>query len=355
MRMLLFGVLLPLLSACEDRFADVGYTCDNPDQDHIGPDGRPDPCHYRDVADAGADAECPEGDVVHVPLGWDGPTRLWFGPEGQAPDCPYGPSSMSYEGHADLVASNDCDACSCGTPTGSCALPSTLTASTTTCGTPGGTSTSFDAPSSWDGSCDGTTHTPAGAAFSLTIGALAMTGDECAPSPPTAAKVVPPSWKTYARTCEGKEWAPGPVWRSVCSSDMEPLPPDFRMCVFHDGEKPCPPPADTTFTEQHIFFAGLQDDRQCSACTCGPAVGSICTATLSIFKGADLTCSGPTFAQNSVSSEGPTCIDIQPPGQALGSKSAGLTTYLPGICQPVGGQHSGDAVGVEPSTFCCRP
>ena len=352
--MLLLGVLLPLYG-CFPPSANFGYTCKDPDREHVDVNGRPDPCHYRDPVDAGADAQCPEGETVHVPLGWDGPTRLWIGPEDQAPECPHGPAAMSYEGHADLVASSDCDACSCMAPTGSCALPSTLTASTTPCNIPGGSSTSFNAPNPWDGSCDGTIQTPAGAAYSLTIGALTMTGNECAPGVPTSAKVVPAFFKTYARTCEGEEWEPGPISRSLCFSDAEPLPPDFRLCVFHDGERSCPPPANTTFTEQHVFYGGLKDDRQCSECACGPAMGSTCTASISIYKGGDLTCSGPTFAQFPASSEKPACFDIAPPGQALGSKSASLTTYTPGVCQPIGGQHSGEAIGLEPSTFCCRP
>jgi hypothetical protein len=35
------------------------------------------------------------------------------------------------------------------------------------------------------------------------------------------------------------------------------------------------------------------------------------------------------------------CTDIALPGQSLGSKLAGPTTYLPGTCQPLGGDASG--------------
>jgi hypothetical protein len=48
-------------------------------------------------------------------------------------------------------------------------------------------------------------------------------------------------------------------------------------------------------------------------------------------------------------------LDIQLSGQALGSKSAGPTTYLPGTCPAMGGDASGSAIPIEPATFCCRP
>ena len=84
-------------------------------------------------------------------------------------------------------------------------------------------------------------------------------------------------------------------------------------------------------------------------------MGSACTAMLSIYQGADLTCSTQALAQNTISSEKSICIDIALPGQALASKSAGPTTYLPGTCPPEGGVASGSAVPTEPATFCCRP
>jgi len=64
-------------------------------------------------------------------------------------------------------------------------------------------------------------------------------------------------------------------------------------------------------------------------CTCGAPTGSACTATVSIYKGTDLTCSGQGLEQKAISSEGPVCLDMALPGQPLGSKSAGPTTYLP--------------------------
>jgi hypothetical protein len=289
---------------------------------------------------------------VHWPIWWEDPTLLWFGPPDQVPECPRGPSTISYEGQTDLVALPVCEACTCEPPTGFCALPSTLTASTAVCGTPGAT-TSFNAPTPWNGSCDSTTQTPSGAAHSLKIDPITMTENGCASGLPVAAKVVSLHWNTFARGCD-IDLPMGPVKRSLCIPD-DLLPPSFALCIFHEGEEDCPTDPENVFTERHVFYREVQDERQCSACSCGAPTGSACTATISIYKGNDLTCSGPALVPIPVSSQGATCLDIQLPGQALGSKSAGPTTYLPGTCPAMGGDASGSAIPTKPATLCCRP
>jgi hypothetical protein len=146
----------------------------------------------------------------------------------------------------------------------------------------------------------------------------------------------------------------GSITRSTCLPDS--VPSDFRAwCILQKGENDCPTDPENVFTERHVVYNGVQDDRQCSACSCGAPMGSACTAVLSIYKGADLTCSGLALEQTTISSSSSKCIDIQLPGQALGSKSAGPTTYLPGTCPAMGGDASGSAVATNPVTLCCRP
>ena len=342
------GLLLVFLTGCGVNYLNWEYSCENADPEHLGPDGEPDPCHKRDVGDL----ECKGGEFVHWKFFWDSPSWVWIGPEDHAPECPLGPSTIAYEGRTDLVAPPACEACTCEPPTGSCALPSTLAASDAVCGTSGNIK-SFNAPTPWDGSCDSTTQTPDGAAHSLTIDPIAMTENGCAIGPPVAAKVVSLRWDTYARACD-VYFPPGRPERSICLPP-DPPPPGFALCIVHEGEKACPTHPDNIFTEQHVFYEGVQDDRQCSACTCGAPTGSICTAVISIYKGNDLTCSGPALDQKTVSSEKSACLDIAPLGQALGSKSAGPTTYLPGMCPSGGGDGSGVATPTNPTTFCCRP
>lgn len=331
-------------------YGEIGYDCDPTvyDEGHLGADGKPDFCHRRDLPDAGG---CAVGSsCTKAPLHWDGPTLLWSGPTGKAPDCPTGATGIAWEGHADLVAPTACDVCTCEPPTGSCALPSMLTASTTTCGISGGSSASFNAPAPWNGKCDIATQAPAGTAVSLQIEPLTMKENGCVPGPPVAAKIVSPYWTTDARACHGPGFLPCLDTASACISNEDPL--GFRVCVSHEGVLECPPTSGSEFTEQYIFYGGINDDRQCSACSCGPPTSSLCKATVSIYT--DGMC-GSLLDQVSVSSIGPKCLDIQPPGKALNSKSASSPTYSPGVCQPMGGEPSGVASGIAPSTFCCRP
>lgn len=349
-RRLCAGALLVAVSGCGARSFDVGFSCPDPDESHLGADGLPDPCHERDAV-AGGEPGCAVGTSnVHWAALWADPALLWVGPEDQAPECPRGQVSVAYEGYDDLVAPTACEACACEPPTGSCALPSTLTASTAVC--PGGPlTTSFDAPTPWDGLCDNTLQTPPGAAHSLTIGALAMIENGCTPAPPVPAKVLSLHWNTFARACD-MPWRK-PTVRSLCLTD-EPFPVGFAMCILRDGEHDCPADPGNVFTEQHFFYNGVQDNRQCSACTCGPPMGSACTPMISIYKD-DVCSAASAVAQISVSSADDVCLDIALPGQELKSKSAGPTTYLPGTCPAMGGDPSGSAIKTNPVTSCCRP
>jgi hypothetical protein len=124
------------------------------------------------------------------------------------------------------------------------------------------------------------------------------------------------------------------------------------LCIFQNGENDCPTEAGNVFTEQHVFYKGVEDDRQCSACSCGAPTGSACTATISTYTNANC---GTFLEQKIISSSSETCTDIQLPGQALGSKKAGAVTYLPGACPAIGADASGSALKIKPATLCCRP
>ena len=171
------------------------------------------------------------------------------------------------------------------------------------------------------------------------------------PGPPVPAKLLSLRWETYARACD-MAWPPGATNHSICLTNSMLLS-DFKLCISHDGEQACPTTTGNVFTEQHVFYNGIEDDRQCSPCSCGAPTGSACTAIASIYTNA--TCSGVPLTQTTISSASETCVDVQLPGQALGSKSANLVSYLPGTCPPAGGNASGAAIKTEPVTYCCRP
>src|SRR5689334_7535558 len=46
--LLLFSALLVVIAGCGASDPPISYPCKHPDPDHVGPDGKPDPCHFED-------------------------------------------------------------------------------------------------------------------------------------------------------------------------------------------------------------------------------------------------------------------------------------------------------------------
>lgn len=138
-------------------------------------------------------------------------------------------------------------------------------------------------------------------------------------------------------------------------------PPEFRLCVMKDGNHDCPSFPDDNWPDRTFIYESedIDDGRVClQECTCGPPTGSMCVAQASVYQNSDNTCAGPTVANLDhvgLSSLKPTCNDINPPGQPLGSKSATPPTYIPGGCTAIEGQSTGHATGTNPTTLCCKP
>lgn len=302
----------------------------------------------------GGGAGCP-GQCV--PLGstdWIGPALLWIGKEGEAPECPASAPVDSAFVYADLNAPNLCGTCKCEAPSGTCALPTTLTAASAQCpGTAQGVAhTSFDAPAGWSGACTNVNPIPAGlkcnganCVQSLTIGPLTLTETPCGVVMEPVASRLPYPWATAARTCRGTAFGPCANPAEVCAPPVEP---GFEQCLVQAGERECP----DLYTVRHVFYHGLEDTRECTSCACSTPVGGACSASLSVFK--DDLCMTPVFASYGTDSSGPKCLDLLP-GVALGSKLATEPVYAPGVCQVSGGEAIGQAAAVEPSTFCCLP
>jgi hypothetical protein len=280
---------------------------------------------------------------------------VWIGSQAYAPSCPDAiPAQLQYG--IDLVAPPlSCGTCACDPPVGSCTLPEILSTSSAICpGTAAGAShIFFNAPPGWDGSCSAMDAIPAcgggPCVESLTISPLNVTQGVCTPvavSPP--APPIQPVWSTVAVSC--KSMIPPPSCENPGEICAPSAPPDFLRCISFADDLVCP---GEPYTEKHLVYQDkdILDQRTCTPCSCGAPEGNSCKAMISVFS--DQTCSD-LVGTNSISSLGPTCIDIQPPGQALGSKSAGPVTYTPGTCQPSGGKPTG-SIKTKPVTFCCLP
>ncbi|APR80641.1 Hypothetical protein A7982_05988 [Minicystis rosea] len=316
-----------------------------------------------DAGDASADGPigtgCAGRCLPLAPNGWDAPSLVAMGSELEVPPCPSVAPKLGYEAHAGLdTAALPCGACQCQPPVGSCGLPTALTASSTTCaGTdPGAVHTPFNPPVDWDGGCTDTDGIPPNQACgggpcvrSLTIGPLSLTEVGCTPEQTPIPKNDSSSWSHFARSCIGA--SPGSCGDSALGC-VPAAPPGFRVCVFHDGDKDCGDPWLAPYTDKHLFYDGLLDTRSCSPCACDPPLGSVCTASISVYP--DGACAGPSTNTNLVDSSQSICIDTLA-GVGLMSKSASNVTYAPGACQPSGGDPIGTVEPMGPVTFCCLP
>jgi hypothetical protein len=311
--------------------------------------------------DAGEDADagpsCAGECVPLKPKDFSFPLLLWVGLEQEAPPCPAAAPVKLYTGHTELVVPEwKCPSCACGPSSGSCLFSSTFTAHVALCNVEGA-ATSFDAPPGWNGSCNADNAVPAGqecpagsgipCVQSVTMGALEKAEEFCTPEESAPVPKPVATWNSFALACEG---VTDGVYEGCDAAHLcVPKAQDrFRQCVYLAGEHDCPLEG---YTERHVFFDGAVDGRLCTQCECSPPEGSLCTATVSLYK--DDACTVPLMSGVPVSSEQPVCHELTPKGEPLGSKTAGQTTYHPGVCQAKGGELVGTVEPQGATTFCC--
>jgi hypothetical protein len=191
-----------------------------------------------------------------------------------------------------------------------------------------------------------------GCVQSITIDALTL--DESQGCEPRAVTVptpgAEPSWGTAAVTCEKdvSNYFPCEENDKTCAPTSEALPPGFQVCISQPGEHTCP----ATHPTKYVFYKDMDDGRSCTECTCDPPEGSLCTATLSIYK--DEACSVPLPFVNAIDSFKAVCHDLLT-GTDLGSKQITAPVYQPGTCLAQGGDPTGQVDPMEPITYCCLP
>jgi hypothetical protein len=284
------------------------------------------------------------------------PVLLWVGAdEHDAPPCPGAAPIEYFDGHGDLsVPEVTCASCSCGPSSGSCALASSIVARASPCdGAEDAPTTPTDAPAAWDGSCSAENAIPAGLACapsgtlcaqSLTVGALVKNaeGEGCSPEPVEQPEVPAPTWGLFGRACG---YSPnGCEAGAVC---IPSKPDQFMQCLAWRGEHECPT---DEYTKRITLYEGFSDTRECAACACGPPANSSCSSLVTFYQ--DGACSAPIGSVGAWSGD-TSCVDVSPPGLAIGSKSASAPVYHSGTCAPSGGELVGAADPIGPMTFCC--
>jgi hypothetical protein len=362
---MVLALLVVAVSGC-DRTDLFVYSCQQPDEDHKDANGEPDPCHRNDptASDAGSSEDaggtCDGVCLPHIPLGWGAPALVWMGAEADAPLCSaiVGDPGEHFTGHADLDAPILCGACTCDPPSGSCALPATLTASSTICPGNGSgvTHTSFDPPASWGGTCTPANAISAGklcngvpCVQSVTIAPLTLSQSGCLPIEPVNVQ-PPPTWKTFARACVRDKFS------GNCAKENEVcVPPssraDFKVCALKEGDPTkleCP----AGYPDRSVFYQSFLDVRSCSPCTCGAPIGSTCTGSISIFNN-DACSNVPLVVSAAIDAIGSQCLDVKPVGAGLLSKSASAPVFTSGTCVAEGGEPKQKALPDIATVICC--
>ncbi|MCC6559589.1 MAG: hypothetical protein IT372_42265 [Polyangiaceae bacterium] len=290
---------------------------------------------------------CPGQCVPLPPLGFDGPSLLWVGPESELPECPTDAPKRVYLGYGDVDDSAQCPSCAC--TEAACVLPSWVSADTLTC-PGGGTTTEYTMPASWDGACTTVSPAPPAPVESLTTGPVAVRPCEpVAPGVPAggAPKLPPP---LMARACEGE------VVDTVCNDPAltcvpaaKPPPPGFRQCIswIRDGAPSCP----TDYPDPLTFYKDIRDTRLCSPCECTETSPSNCAAQVTFYE--DSACMTFITTANPIINAS-DCVPVVP-GSTPGSLNAAMVTDEPGTCVASGGVLLGQVERIEPTTFCCQP
>jgi hypothetical protein len=221
----------------------------------------------------------------------------------------------------------------------------------------------------WNGECDATNQIPPGLACPpgtncvLSVSLSAVTKiDACAavevPSPtPEAAS---PQWQTMALVCGGSPPAHESECHDpekTCAAASIPAAANFRRCIHKGGDNDCPA---GPYTDKRIFYDRYTDARSCSACACSPPQKSGCVGKVTFYE--DPFCSGVPVNGYPVDvdykpwkpEDDIFCVDVGWPGHFY-SKRLEYMNYLPGTCEPSGGEPQGAVIATDPTTICCLP
>jgi hypothetical protein len=274
--------------------------------------------------------------VPPAPPSWNGPLELYAGAAGTPPAC-----SMhfvdAYDGVGELNAPPATCGCSCGSPTVTCTaggltLYDGACTSTTPC----------DMVPLADGAC---VEVNANGKCSFTTLSAILSAPQVASASCAAqgSKTVPPAaWGLQARACassvalEKLDCTGG----AVCAPQPQ-SPFEAKVCVAATGQQACP---SGPYSVQHVFYGGVDDTRDCSACTCPAPANASCASSAVAYISSDGSCSGMTTTVAS------GC------GQLLTPKDVRLTvTPSSGGCGSGQSAPTGTADPTQPTTFCCLP
>jgi len=300
----------------DSAMADSGTPADAGDSATTGDTGTAaDSGTGHDSGSGPADSGSPpdDGGSVVVPPGW------------QLVEAAFGTSTPAACGAAwatndtllfdGLVAPAASCGCACGAPQSvTCALPAK--------------SCTYDAVQGTC-NCNPTQNLASGVCLPTGVGGAGGTpvasGGSCVATPSTS--VPPLSWAGQARVCEPTGTATLP--------DL-----GFHLCIEQSGDVACP---GVVFVNSHIEHVGANDDRSCSACTCGTPSGVSCGGTIADFKDTGCTQPNGDLGLNPTACSGYAGGGVEYQAAPSGGSCGAATVTPTGVATP-----TGDV------TVCCR-
>jgi hypothetical protein len=265
-----------------------------------------------------------------APAGFEGPVALVRGAPDVEPTCGGAfPEEVVAGGLGSLDAEPPaCAACTCGTPDIACAAALSWFADAA-CGT------ELDAIEVASGGCVELSSGDVAAAIASSAtptGSCTATGGQPEHEPAT--------FETSAKLCAAPLGAG--CTGGVCVTRPD-APFDAQLCVYRSGVGDCS--AAGPFTVALEMHGSVDDQRECTPCTCGAITGATCAGTTTIYR-------------NNASCNGTSVVLAHDDGCASAESIRSYETALApsgGSCAADGGDAEGDAFATDPITLCCLP
>lgn len=276
--------------------------------------------------------------VEPAPAEWMGPFARWEGPHGEPSfACSEPFDALLTEAFSDVIAPAAECMCMCGSLTGaSCGGGQMTPYMMSGCG---GIGLMAANPT------DGCNSAPGGgwsADGSFRFTAPTVQGGTCAVD--SDQRTLPASFARRHVACAAE---PNTL---DCTGGRQCVPtaddPYYAdLCIWQEGDVPCP--QGTQYSERMVVHRQIEDGRDCQACSCEPPDGT-CTGS-SLVLNADYDCMGASAGS-------------VPPGGCVDGSGDGFVRGLiydsgelpSDACTPSTPVPIGQAVAVQPVTFCCE-
>ncbi len=276
--------------------------------------------------DDSGEPSCDGACVPELPAGWQGPVVVH---DDAAPPCPDAfPQAVHEARFAGLQPGDASCSCTCGDVVGASCGNATLREEGNLCVLP------VANPDQWVLSPGACTFIDMSADdYGLYPTPLQTAGASC--SPQADVDIPTPQWDREVRSCAA------PVGDACKGGTCSPaVPRGYSMCIYAEGDAACPEGA---FSERLVTHTGYDDDRGCSACSCGAPVG---------------TCGGTAVLTNvSCGANGFYVGDVAA-GSCGPRPAATHAQWLPEVdaaCTPSGGALVGAAAPTDDAvTYCCQ-